>query len=193
VLLLFHPAPDPDDIYGSLRDEPTRWLVVHFGTLVFIGLMGAAVFLLVRGLPGLSAQISRVAAGAYVLFYGAGEAILGIAAGVLVKYANGAPENEQAGVAAAIQTLWDDVLSADVAATLGAIAWAVAIIAAAIALRQAGAPLAVSLVLAVSTIALLHGPPIGPVGLLCFAAAVALLARSSAQSAVARATQPEQG
>ena len=50
VLLMFHPAPNPDDIYGSLREESTTWLIVHFGTLLFIGLMGAAVFVLVRDL-----------------------------------------------------------------------------------------------------------------------------------------------
>ena len=59
------------------REESTTWLIVHFGTLLFIGLMGAAVFVLVRDLSGPAAQVSRVAAGAYVLFYGAGEAILG--------------------------------------------------------------------------------------------------------------------
>jgi uncharacterized membrane protein YiaA len=183
ALLMFHPAPDPDDIYGSLRDEATQWLLVHVGTLLFIGLMGAALILLVSDLRGLAATVSRVAAGAFILGYGAAEAILGIAAGVLVRYANVAPENERAGLAAAIQRLWDDMISADLAATVGAVAWAVGIIAAAVALRQAGAPLAVSLLLAVSTIALLHGPPIGPIGLVFFAAAVALLARSSVRSA----------
>ena len=52
VLLMFHPAPDIDDIYGSLRNQATLWLVVHFGTLLFIGLMGGAVMLLVSDLPG---------------------------------------------------------------------------------------------------------------------------------------------
>jgi uncharacterized membrane protein YiaA len=183
ALLMFHPAPDPDDIYGSLRDEATQWLLVHVGTLLFIGLMGAALILLVSDLRGLAATVSRVAAGAFILCYGAAEAILGIAAGVLIRYANVAPENERAGLAAAIQRLWDDMISADLAATVGAVAWAMGIIAAAVALRQAGAPLAVSLLLAVSTIALLHGPPIGPIGLVFFAAAVALLARSSVRSA----------
>jgi hypothetical protein len=183
ALLMFHPAPNPDDIYGSLRDEATQWLLVHVGTLLFIGLMGAALILLVSDLRGLAATVSRVAAGAFILCYGAAEAILGIAAGVLVRYANVAPENERAGLAAAIQRLWDDMISADLAATVGAVAWAAGIIAAAVALRQAGAPLAVSLLLAVSTIALLHGPPIGPIGLVFFAAAVALLARGGVRSA----------
>jgi hypothetical protein len=82
VLLMFHPAADPNDIYGSLRDQATQWLVVHFATLLFIGLMGGAVILLVSDLPGPAAKISRVAAGAYVLCYGAVEAMVGIAAGV---------------------------------------------------------------------------------------------------------------
>jgi hypothetical protein len=45
-------APDPDHIHGSQQDEVTQWLVVHCLTLIFIGLMGAALYLLVRDLPG---------------------------------------------------------------------------------------------------------------------------------------------
>ena len=59
VLLLFHGAPDPDDIYGSLEGEATRYLVVHIGGLVFIGLMGLALYMLVKDLPGRAAEISR--------------------------------------------------------------------------------------------------------------------------------------
>jgi hypothetical protein len=88
AVLIFHPAPDPDHIHGSLQDEVTQWLVVPCLTLIFIGLMGAALYLLVRDLPGTAAKISRIAVGPFVLFYGAGEAILGIAVGVLVQYAN---------------------------------------------------------------------------------------------------------
>jgi hypothetical protein len=59
ALLVFHPAPDPGDIYWSLRDDPGRWLAVHVGTLFFIGLVGAAVLRLVDGLPGPAAMTSR--------------------------------------------------------------------------------------------------------------------------------------
>jgi hypothetical protein len=145
--------------------------------------MGAALYVLVHGLSGAAALISRIAAGAFVLFYGAAETILGIAVGVLVRHANAAPENDRAAVAAAIQTLWRDLLAVDVIAGVGAVAWAVGVIAAAIAVRQAGAPLAASILLALSAIALLHGPPTGPIGLACFAAAVVVLAVTSARSA----------
>jgi hypothetical protein len=87
VLLWFHPAPDVDDIYGTLQDHVTRWIIVHLGTLLFIGLIGAALYLLVRDLPGPAATFSRVAAaGMFVLFYRAGKAILGVAVGVLVQH-----------------------------------------------------------------------------------------------------------
>jgi hypothetical protein len=61
---------------------------------------------------------------------------------------------------------------------LGAVAWGVAALAAAVAYHRVGAPLAVSLLLGLSAIVLMHGPPIGPIGLVCFATAIALLARS---------------
>ena len=51
VLLAFHGAPDPDDVYGSLSDEATRFLIVHVGGLLFIGLIGVALDLLVQDLP----------------------------------------------------------------------------------------------------------------------------------------------
>jgi hypothetical protein len=177
VLLLFHPAHDAGDIYGSLRDQADRWLIVHLGTLLFIGLLGAAVYLLLDGLRGTAATVSRVAAGVFVLFYGAGEAIQGIAVGVLVRHTNDAPPGERVAAARAIQALWDDPISDDLAVTIGAIGWAVAVLAAADAVRRAGAPLSATVLLALSSIVLMHAPPFGPAGLLCFMAAVVVLAR----------------
>lgn len=52
-----------------------------------------------------------------------------------------------------------------------------AAIAAAVALRKAGARVAVVVLVALSAIVALHPPPFGPFGLLCFAAAVVLLVR----------------
>ena len=163
VLLLFHPNPDPGDVYGSLHHEVDRWLAVHLGTLVFIGLLGAAVFVLLDGCAGTAARISRVGAGVFVLLYGAGEAILGVAVGVLVRH------GDQAGA----QVLWDDFVTDDLVVTVGAIGWVVAVLAAAVALRQAGGPLAASILVASSAIVVLHGPPVGPLGLVLFAAGVA--------------------
>lgn len=83
VLLLFHPLGS-GQLYGEVRDEVTRWQVVHVGTLFLIGLMGLAVYLLVRDLPGTAARVSRWAAAVFVLFYGAWEAVAGLTVGALV-------------------------------------------------------------------------------------------------------------
>ena len=101
TLLLFHPNPTKD-IRAELHGEATPWLVVHLGSLVFIGLMSAVLRMLVRDLPGRAARISRLAITPFVLLYGAGEAILGVATGV--------------------QAIWNDVIAADVIMGLGSIA-----------------------------------------------------------------------
>lgn len=176
VLLVFHPNTQ-DDLYVALRDQVTAWLVVHVGTLVFLGLVGVGFYLLVRDLPGLAARVSRIAIGTFVLFYGAGEAVLGIATGVLVRNANNTPAEERAGAAEAVQALWDDFITGDLLLGVGAVAWIVAVVAGAVAFRQAGAPLLVSLLLPSALVAF-HPFPLGPLGLLFLAAAVVVLGRS---------------
>lgn len=194
VLLWFHPDVARDDVYGDLRDEVTTYQIVHVGTLVFIGLMGVALYLLVRDLPGRAARISRLAIGPFVLFYGAWEAVIGLATGALVQHANDAPETERPAVSDAIQSLQDNAIVGDpgVLASVGAVAWIVAVIAAAVAYRNVGAPVLVSVLLGLSLLVASHPPPVGPFGLLCFTAAVALIARwqrvSTAPAASARPT-----
>jgi hypothetical protein len=62
--------------------------------------------------------------------------------------------------------------------SLGVLAWLTAVIAAAVAYRRAGAPALVPVLLGLSAIVVSHPPPIGPVGLACFATAVGLLSFS---------------
>ena len=45
TLLLFHPNPT-NNIHAGLHHEATRWLIVHLGSLVCIGLIGAVLRLL---------------------------------------------------------------------------------------------------------------------------------------------------
>ena len=186
VLLWFHPDVDRDDMYGDLRDEVTPYVIVHAGTLVFIGLMGVALYMLVRDLPGRAAAISRVAIGPFVLFYAAWEAVIGLATGALVQHANDAPADERPAVSDAIQSLQDNVIVGDpgIVASVGAIAWITAVIAAAVAYRRVGAWLLTSILLALSFVVVSHPPPVGPVGLAFFAAAVALLASQSARKPI---------
>lgn len=176
VLLLFH-GPGPEDgVYESLSDEANRWQVVHVGSVLFIALLGLALYLLIRDLGGTAARISRLAIGPFVLFYAAGEAILGVATGVLVDYANETAGDGRQAVADAAQALYDSTVG-EWLIGIGSVAWIVAAIAAAVAYRRVGAPMVVSILLALSAITVFHAPPVGPAGLVCFAAALGVLAR----------------
>jgi hypothetical protein len=59
----------------------------------------------------------------------------------------------------------------------------VAIVAAAIALRGEGGSRLVAALIACASLFALHPPPIGPIGLICFAAGVALFERTRARAA----------
>ena len=192
ALLWFHPDVDPNHVYADLRDNVTAYQIVHVGTLIFIGLMGVALYLLVRDMPGTAARISRLAIGPFVLLYGAYETVIGLAIGALVQHANDVPARQRPAVADAIQSLGDNVIIGDpgIVGSLGALAWVVAVIAAAVAYRNAGAPTLAWVFLGLSFIVVSHPPPIGPIGLAFFAAAVAMLARSE-RVAVARPTTSE--
>jgi hypothetical protein len=180
VLLWFHPDVDPNHVYADLREDVVAYQIVHVGTLVFIGLIGLGLYLLVRDMPGRAARISRLAIGPFVLFYAAWESVIGLAIGALVQHGNDAPSASRPAVADTIQSLGRqrDRWRSGVVAMVGSLAWIVAVVAAAIAYRHVGAPLLATILLALSFMVVSHPPPIGPIGLLCFASAVALLARA---------------
>jgi hypothetical protein len=171
VLLWFHPSAAADDIYGGLRDEVVTYQIVHVGTLVFIALIGVALYRLVRDLPGTAARISRAAIVVFVVFYGAWETVIGLATGALVQHANDVPAADRAAVSEAIQSLQENLIVGEmsVTAVVGALAWLTATIAAAVAYRGVGAPVLVSILLGLSFIVISH---------LCFAGAVAVIAGS---------------
>lgn len=179
VLLLFHPQGS-GPLYDEVRDEVTRWQVVHVGTVFFIGLMGLAVYLLVRDLPGTAAHVSRWAAAVFVLFYGAWEAVAGLTVGALIQYTNGLPATERSTGSDAIESVNDNAIVGDFGLlnSVGALAWVTAVAAAAVAVRRAGAPLSAAVLLGLSAIVVNHPPPTGPIGLAFFAAAVLLIARA---------------
>ena len=156
-------------------------MIVHLGSVALVGLLGVALYLLVRVLPGRAAQISRLAIGPFALFYAAGEAIQGVATGVLVEHANDAPADQRPAAADAAQAVYDDT-TGEVLIGVGGAAAIVALIAAAVAYRQVPAPLAISILPGLSAILVLHAPPTGPLGLAFLAAAVGILAWSQGAS-----------
>jgi hypothetical protein len=192
---VFHPGGERTDVHGSARDEVTAFLVVHLGMLLFIPLMAAAVYLLLRSMHGTAAKVGRIALIPFVIFYSAWETLQGIANGVLVDQVNALPQSDRGLGAELVQDFADSPLVRDlgVFAVPGSLGLVVALIAAAVALRnEAGAPRSVAVLLGISGFLITaHPPPYGPIGLALFIAAVVLLARSrSAAPASAPLTQP---
>ena len=191
VVLWWHPAGG-EDVYEGVRDDVGAWLFVHTALLFFMPLLGLATFVLLRGLESRAAMVSRIALVFFLVFYTAYEMTVGVGTGVLVDYANGLPAAEQAVVADAIQDYNRNWISADpsVALVLGGAGWIVAMVAAAIAFRRAGAGWPVTALVGLAALFAIHPPPVGPAALACFAAAAVLIERARARDAKAVALPP---
>jgi hypothetical protein len=191
ILLLFHPGGEGDQIYLDVQDDVTRFLVVHIGMMLFIPLMAVVVYLLLRGVEGTAAWVSRIALVPFVVFYSAWEVLQGIGVGILVNELNGFQQAELALSEDLVQDFAEHPLIGpfSVFGTIGSLGLIVAAIAAGIALyRHAGAPISVPILLAISGLLItVHPPPYGPTGLALFIVAVVIYTRS--QSAE-RATAP---
>jgi hypothetical protein len=184
VVLLWHPAGG-DNGYADVRDDVDAWLFVHTATLLLIPLLGLASFWLLRGLRSPAASVSRVALVFFLVFYTAFEMTVGVGRGVLVDYANGLPPAEQAVVAEAIQDYNVNSIAGEptsVALIAGTLGWVVAMLAAALAFRRAGAGWAATLLIAGAAVFAAHPPPFGPIGLASFIAAVVVVERWRARA-----------
>jgi hypothetical protein len=185
AVLWFHPAGSTsgDDIYAGVREDVDDWLFVHTGFLLATPLLALGAYLLLRGLTSTAATASRVSLVFFLCFYTAYEVTVGLGTGVLVDYANaGAIDHYN----------HNDVLGdpVSVSLVLGFFGWVVAMLAAAVAFKRAGAGWTVTILVGLSALVAIHPPPVGPVGLVCFAAAAVLIERWRARGARAVPDRP---
>ena len=103
ILILFHPNPGGDSPYEGITDVVDRWLVVHVGQLILTPFLFLAVWRLLDGLSSAAATISRAALVVWTVFFSAYDSIQGIATGILTRWANDLPGEEQGAVARAIE------------------------------------------------------------------------------------------
>ena len=178
VVLWWHPAGG-SDVYEGVRDDAGAWLFVHAAMLVLLPLLAIAAFVVFRDLGGRAALVSRIAILFFLVFFTAYEVSVGVGTGILVDYANSLPAAEQAVVADAIQDYNRNWIVTDpsIAMVVGALSWIVAMIAAAIAFRRSGGGWPVTLLIGGAALFAIHPPPLGPIGLVCFACAAVLIER----------------
>ena len=178
IVLLFHPTGDGEDFYPIVRDEVTPWLAVHLATMVFVPMMAAVILLLLRGIGGTAATISRVAVAVFAVVYLAWEVLIGIGTGVLIDQVNQLGPAQRPVGAELVEGFTD---SGVVRAfeLVGTGAWIVALAGCGAALVQKHeAPVAVLILLALAALPTAwHVAPFGQFGLALFIAAVAIAVR----------------
>jgi hypothetical protein len=188
-IIFLHPT-----LGGNIRTDffPVAdfWLALHVVQLVLFGLMGMTVYLLLDGVSSIAAAISRLAVAMFIVFYNAGDAVAGVATGIIARSAVQLSTEKQAAVADAIARLFSDPVT-QLIFVVGACAWSLALLAAAVALYQCGAPrlplipLALAGLPFIDLFGFVHSPPFNPIALALFALAVIWLELASRKRAPA--------
>ena len=164
LLEIFHPEQPSG---ASEAVEQGVWFMwFHIIQVPLIGLIALAVYLLTDGLEGRAVSVSRWAIGVFAVFFSAYDAAAGIGTGYALRNARGLSAEGQAAVYEVVKDLplFSLPFGLSIVGTLG---WAVAVIAAAIALRRAGASRGPFILLVLAGVFLLGGHPY-PAGTLAF-------------------------
>ena len=164
ILEFFHPLVSRD-VAGTLFPVAGWWVTLHVVQLVLFAFMGAALWLLTDGLHGIATTVSRLGAAVFVVFYGAGDTLMGIATGILARGAGDLPIEVREGRAEAIARVFEDPI-ANVLYLVGELGWLVGLLAAVVALHAGGSPRLPLVLLVLSGCVLLvfdHPAPYGPI------------------------------
>lgn len=184
LVTLLHPLPDRAHIVDSLAPRLTLWLTVHVAQLVLIPLLAFTLWMLLDGLAGRAASLARASLVVFAAFYSAFDAVVGLGTGLLVRHASRLDGAEREAAVRLAQWFWDARLDPTLpilwTIVVGALSWLVALVAAAVALRRAGAPRRVVGLLVISGLALAvdHPFPTGTVAMLCLLVAASLRERT---------------
>src|SRR5215218_2882506 len=164
VLEIFHPERPSS---ASEAIEQGVWFMwFHIIQVPLIGLIALAVYLLTDGLEGRAVSVSRWATGVFAVFFSAYDAAAGIGTGYALRNAQGLSAGAQEAIYEAVKDM--PVVSLIFGlSVVGSLAWVAALVAAALALRRAGASLGPFILLILAGVFLLGGHPY-PAGTLAF-------------------------
>jgi len=155
--------------YAQLGDKADLFIAVHIVQMILFGLLALSVWVAVRELRGVAAQVVRWALLPFLVFYTAFDAMVGIGTGVLVREGHRLPAADQDVAERLTNAYGGTLISGDpnVFAFLGSAAWLVALVAAALAWRRGGAgtPTIAALALAGLVFAIGHPAPFGTIGM----------------------------
>ena len=164
LLEIFH--PERPNSASEAVEQGVWFMWFHFIQVPLIGLIALAVYLLADGLEGRAVSVSRWAIGVFAVFFSAYDAAAGIGTGYALRNAQGLSAGAQEAIYEAVKDM--PVLSLIFGlSVVGSLAWVVALVAAAVALRRAGASLGPFILLILAGVFLMGGHPY-PAGTLAF-------------------------
>src|SRR5918998_5967633 len=164
LLEIFH--PERPTSAGEAVEQGVWFMWFHIIQVRLSGLIALAVYLLTEGLEGRAVNVSRWAIGVFAVFFSAYDAAAGIGTGYALRNAQGLSAEGQAAVYETVKDL--PLFSLPFGLSIvGSLAWAVALVAAAMALRRAGASRGPFVLLILAAVFLMGGHPY-PAGTLAF-------------------------
>jgi hypothetical protein len=163
ILEIFHPQPVG---VGEAVEQGGWFMWFHIIQVPLIGLIALAVYLLTEGLEGRAVSVSRWAIGVFAVFFSAYDAAAGIATGYALRSAQGLPAGAQEAVHEAVIDMPGLSLIFGLS-IVGTVAWVVALVAAAMALRRSGVSRGAFVLLILAGVFLMGGHPY-PAGTLAF-------------------------
>jgi len=182
ALLLFHPLPEAAEmgvtelprglaLYELLAPIAEGFLVVHTLFPLALALPGLSVVLLLDGVQGIAATISRVSTFVFSISYIVYETIIGTVTGLLIRDAAALSQAEQAVIGDVIYRNYTDPVLGDLPSVVSLtawISWFLAVTLATFALRRSGKPLGACILLGLSFIFISHASMLSPLGMLFF-------------------------
>jgi hypothetical protein len=151
IATLAHPGVPRGAV--DIAEQLNLWLVLHSVQILLIIGLGLTLRSLVADQTGGAAVVARAAIWVFVAVYAAFDAVAGIGTGVIAGQAATLTGDQAAAVMAAADVLFGHSLVGALG-VVGGVAWLVAASAAAVALRRAGASIALSVALVASGVLL---------------------------------------
>jgi hypothetical protein len=191
AVTLLHPMASPDEPNLALG----RWWTVHLLQIPLTILLAYCIWILLDGLRSTAATTARAALPVFLVSFSAYDAVAGVATGWLARAASEQSGADQLATRGAIGELFNDNWLAGNFSVLGsasAVAWAVVAVAAAVALRRAGADGLTVGLMALSSVFLNHPTPTGTLGMLALFGAAFLWdrRRGKADAPISGASAP---
>ncbi|TMD87497.1 MAG: hypothetical protein E6I79_11555 [Chloroflexi bacterium] len=134
ILDIFHPSFFAQTgVFQAISSQINWWITLHVLQLPLFCLLALSLYLLLKGVQNVAATISRISIAIFVIFYPAFDGLIGIGTGTLIRYAASLPAAQRVFLGNVIDAFWQSPI-AYLLAALGSVGWAIAVLAAAIAL-----------------------------------------------------------